>query len=423
MGGPVVQLKEQDGNPSGLTPPAAGVAIWGDSQSNYGIYGSSGGSNGVDVGTTGIGVFGQNNAGGEGVRGMSTGTGGTGVVGESDSGRGIYAQTAGTSLPALEAQYIGPGGTSAIYADGHNGDGVRGHSNTGFGVSGISEGSTGVYGQSNLAGFLIIDGGITPGGIGVQGVNNLDYSTGVSGIANGTLSTGVSGSTSGNGPGVSGSSQSGTGVSGSSQSGTGVSGGGGYGVRGYGGDIGVYAQNSTTSGNIVYLATRALAGDFYGQVTFHQQINKRGGGFQIDHPLDPAKKYLSHSFVESPDMKNIYDGVAVLDANGEAGVELPVWFEALNTDFRYQLTCIGGYAPVYIAQEVRGNRFKIAGGTPGMRISWQVTGSRQDAWANAHRIQVEIEKPVEEQGYYLDPELHGESEEKSVRWARYPKQE
>jgi hypothetical protein len=170
-------------------------------------------------------------------------TGGTGVVSESDSGRGMYAQTAGTSLPALEAQYIGPGGTSAVYADGHNGAGVRGHSNTGFGVSGISEGSTGIYGQSNLAGFIIIDGGITPGGIGVQGVNNLDYSTGVSGIANGTLGTGVSGT-----------SQTGTGVDGSSQTGgTGAIGSGEYCVRGYGGDIGVYAQNTTTRGNVVYL--------------------------------------------------------------------------------------------------------------------------------------------------------------------------
>ena len=196
-----------------------------------------------------------------------------------------------------------------------------------------------------------------------------------------------------------------------------------YGISSKGGDIGVYAQNLTNTGNAVYLGTRALGGDFFGEVFFHNHISKLGGGFQIDHPLDPANKYLSHSFVESPDMKNIYDGMVVLDASGEAEVKLPDWFEALNSDFRYQLTCLGGYAPVYIAGEIHDHSFTIAGGRAGMKISWQVTGTRQDAWANAHRVRVEIEKPVEEQGYYLAPELHGESKEKSIRWVRYPQPE
>jgi hypothetical protein len=136
--------------------------------------------------------------------------------------------------------------------------------------------------------------------------------------------------------------------------------------------------------------------------------------------MDPANKCLNHSFVESPDMLNIYNGIVTLDANGEAVVQLPTWFEALNKDFRYQLTCIGGFAPVYIAEKIRGNRFKIAGGTPGLEVSWQVTGIRQDAWANAHRIVVEEDKPDSERGYYLDPEFFGEPEEKSIRWLRYP---
>ena len=176
-------------------------------------------------------------------------------------------------------------------------------------------------------------------------------------------------------------------------------------------------------GPAAYLGTSSLAGDFYGEVFFNNKITKLGGGFQIDHPLDPAQKYLSHSFVESPDMKNIYDGMVVLDASGEAEIKLPEWFEALNSDFRYQLTCLGGYAPVYIAGEIHDHSFTIAGGRAGMKISWQVTGTRQDAWAKAHRVRVESDKPVEEQGYYLAPELHGESTEKSIRWARYPQPE
>lgn len=93
-------------------------------------------------------------------------------------------------------------------------------------------------------------------------------------------------------------------------------------------------------------------------------------------------------------MKNIYDGVLVLDENGEATVTLPDYFEALNQDFRYQLTRIGG--PVYIATEISGNQFQIAGGRTGLKVSWQVTGIRHDAYANALRIPVEVEKPASE---------------------------
>src|SRR5207302_1139752 len=66
------------------------------------------------------------------------------------------------------------------------------------------------------------------------------------------------------------------------------------------------------------------------------------------------------------------------------------------------------------------HRFKIAGGKPAMEVSWQVTGIRQDAYANAHRVPVEQDKPAEEQGYYLHPGLHGEPEEKQVHRVRYP---
>jgi hypothetical protein len=141
-----------------------------------------------------------------------------------------------------------------------------------------------------------------------------------------------------------------------------------------------------------------------GSLVVNGTVSKGGGSFKIDHPLDPENKTLSHSFVESPDMMNIYNGNAVLDRRGEAVITLPDYFQALNRDFRYQLTCIGGFAPVYIAREIRGNSFKIAGGKPGMKVSWQVTGVRQDAYANAHRIPVEEVKPAPERGTYLHPD-------------------
>lgn len=183
------------------------------------------------------------------------------------------------------------------------------------------------------------------------------------------------------------------------------------GVLGRGGLTGVLGS-STSGGN---------AGEFDGNVSVSGTLTKGGGSFKIDHPLDPGNKYLSHSFVESPDMMNIYNGNAVLDGNGEATVTMPEWFESLNREFRYQLTAVGAPGPnLHVAEEVRGSRFKIAGGQAGMKVSWQVTGIRQDAWANAHRIQVEENKPEKERKHYLHPELFGESEEMSVQWAKHP---
>ena len=111
----------------------------------------------------------------------------------------------------------------------------------------------------------------------------------------------------------------------------------------------------------------------------------------------------------------------VLDRKGEAWINLPDWFEALNRDFRYQLTAIGAPAPkLYIAQEVSGNRFKIAGGQRGGKVSWQVTGIRQDPYAERHRIVVEEDKPAAEQGYYLHPEVYGQPTSKGIASLRTP---
>ena len=120
-------------------------------------------------------------------------------------------------------------------------------------------------------------------------------------------------------------------------------------------------------------------------------------------------------------MKNIYDGLVSLDNNGEAIVELPEWFGALNRDFRYLLTALGGPMPgLYIAEELANNRFKISGGMAGMKVSWQVTGIRQDAWANKNRIRVEENKSEKERGHFLHPEAFGQAEECGIDWALQP---
>jgi len=130
-----------------------------------------------------------------------------------------------------------------------------------------------------------------------------------------------------------------------------------------------------------------------GNVSIYGTLSKGAGSFLIDHPLDPENFVLRHSFVESPDMKNIYDGIAVCSNQGEVLVELPDYFMALNKDFRYQLTPIGTAMPqLYLKEKIENNSFTIGGCVPGGEVSWGVTGIRQDAFAKANPIIVEEEK-------------------------------
>ena len=87
----------------------------------------------------------------------------------------------------------------------------------------------------------------------------------------------------------------------------------------------------------------------------------------------------------------------------------------------YQLTAIGVPSPgLYVSDEIAGNRFAIAGGTPGARVSWQVTGSRHDAYAKAFPIPVEEDKAGDERGRYLAPEAFGQPPERAVGWRPQP---
>jgi len=188
--------------------------------------------------------------------------------------------------------------------------------------------------------------------------------------------------------------------------------GSGYdrGVFGYAAGTGTnYGVYGGTSGG----GTTNYAGYFSGNVHVTGTLSKGGGSFQIDHPLDPLNKYLFHSFVESPDMMNIYNGNVVSDASGYATVSLPDWFEALNRDFRYQLTVIdegdgAGFTQAKVVRGVRDNSFVIRTSAPLATVSWQVTGIRQDRFANANRIRVEVDKPANERGKYLHPEAYGQ---------------
>lgn len=181
-----------------------------------------------------------------------------------------------------------------------------------------------------------------------------------------------------------------------------------YAVHGTSGGYGIYASATGSGTN--------YAGYFVGQI-YANSANSSIKAFKIDHPQDPTNKYLYHSSIESPDMMNIYNGNVTTDANGEAVVILPSYFSALNKDFKYQLTCIGQFAQAIILEEIgENNQFKIKTDKPNVKVSWQVSGVRQDAAANMYRIQPEVEKPASEKGFYLMPEAYGFGPEKNAAW-------
>ncbi|MCC6463070.1 MAG: hypothetical protein IT260_21550 [Saprospiraceae bacterium] len=153
-----------------------------------------------------------------------------------------------------------------------------------------------------------------------------------------------------------------------------------------------------------------------GNVEVPGLLAKGGGSFKIDHPLDPANKFLYHSFVESPDMMNVYNGNIITDNSGLATVELPDYFMKLNRDFRYQLTVIGAFAQAIIKEKVSNNRFVIETSVPNIEVSWQITGIRQDPYANQNRIPNSVDKTPEEKGYYLHPKAYGLSEKQGIQY-------
>jgi hypothetical protein len=291
-----------------------------------------------------------------GVEGEAIGeTFATGVSGRSSSLSGIGVDGTARGLAA-------PGGDRGI--------GVRGTGRE-FGVAGI--GNIGVDGQGDGGGLNI---GVRAGGeFGVIG-NSLP---GASANSAGVLGAGQQ------------------------NNGNGVIGEANNGAFAYG----VWGKSSTGE-----------AGHFSGRVTVIGLLTKAGGGFRIDHPLAPEHKYLCHSFVESPDATNVYNGNVTTDEDGNVGVVLPEYFEALNQDFCYQLTVIGDFAQAVVAEEIKDNHFKIRTDRPNVKVCWQVTGVRKDAFTNMYRMAVEEEKPNEERGTYLHPEAFDQPETRGAEYAR-----
>ena len=413
------------------------VAVYGNSEENTAVFGNSGTGRGVwGQSMHGEGVYGETfGITSAGVYGRATGNFSHGIVGESINGFGVrgisddsygvdgesYSNQPGVNGYNNQINGIGvrgqanKSGSVGVFGSNVNSTAVFGESTNGKAVWGQSSNDNGVFGSSAAANTAGVHGiNDTASGIGVFGEANAAGGVGVYGrsvnntavYGNSTHSTAIWGESS-NHYGVYGESYAGTyaGVVGVNNTTDGL------GVRGESvgaGGVGVYGNNGGSN-------TGSWAGYFNGRVTVNGTLSKAGGSFTIDHPLDPANMVLQHSFVESPDMMNVYNGNITLDEAGEAWVVLPDWFEALNQDFRYQLTAVGAPGPdLYIAETVKDNQFKIAGGTAGMTVSWQITGIRHDPWAEANRIEVELQKDEVDQGLYLHPEAYGVPYEEGI---------
>jgi hypothetical protein len=297
------------------------------------------------------------------------------------------------STPSDQLYVAAQTAINAVFAQGSNGSGTTGG---GIGVAAIGGNSTGSAGPGT--------------GVFAFGGSNSGSAEGGDGV----LSFGGNSSSSGT--------EGGAGINGFG--GTGVSSGGPFPIGGDG-QGGTFQGANSSSGccigdGIVATAGSGLAGAFSGDVDVSGTLSANLKDFKIDHPLDPANKYLIHSSVESSEMMNIYTGNVITDSQGLVTVQLPDWFEALNTDFRYQLTVIGQFAQAIVSSEISHHQFAIRTDKPNVKVSWQVTGVRQDAYAKAKPLVVEQAKDARERGHYIHPELYGAPEQQSIEWARHP---
>jgi hypothetical protein len=178
---------------------------------------------------------------------------------------------------------------------------------------------------------------------------------------------------------------------------------------------GLYVISGTdTDGNLFDAAT------FNGNVNVDGTLNAEAKNFRIDHPADPANKYLVHSSIESSEMVNMYSGNVTTDELGLATVKLPDWFQVENGDFRYQLTVLGQFAQAIIKNKIAGNHFTIMTNASHVEVSWLVTGVRQDPYAKAHPLVVEQAKRGTERGLYLHPELYGQPKQRQTELGQHP---
>lgn len=417
----------------GWVDSTAGRGVYGVSSAttglNYGVYGQSASSSGIGTygtatSTTGTttGAYGRSlSTGGRGVVGWASASSGNtiGVMGWSDSPTGFGGYFHGarnyftgkvgieTENPTANLHVLG----SAIFR--WSGEDTFVLSATNTRTTGVNYGaqfenqsttalSAGAFGLSSAATgetYGLIGRSSSSAGRGILGWANstTGLTVGVSGLVNsnaGIAVRGVAISTSGNTTGVLGQSASdtGKGVHGLANAVSGI-------------NYGVYGEAISSNGFAVWAQGDTGASG-----------NK---SFVIDHPLDPANKILKHFCSEGPEPLNVYSGNVVTDERGYATVRLPDYFEAINRDFRYQLTVINeensdDFVLAMVVREIRNNLFVIRTSKPGVKVSWEVKATRNDHWVRVRGAEAEIEKPAELKGKYINPEFFGQPKEKGI---------
>lgn len=474
----------------GVSTTANGNGVSGYASGGADAWGVSGetGTGQAVIGRAGTGLPGGGFAPGTGVVGYSNYNGGNGVWAQSTMGNGVgllatntsntgngyglASYTSSNSGTAIRANAVAPTGqTYGVYAD------VSSSSGTGMyaGANAPTGSTTGMFGQvasPNGAGVLGSNTSNTGNGIGIAGVTSSTSGTaivgtavmptgasvGVSGVSNSTLGTGVFGhapATTGSTTGVYGLSVSsaGTGVFGTNTSATGST----VGLRGYaysdfgagvfgnafgqtGPATGVTGQSFSDAGYGVHGRTTSPTGTTYAVSGYAASptgwalyafgdVGASGvKPFRIDYPTDPENKYLLHFAAESPFPQNFYSGNVVTDKDGYAWVQLPDYFDDVNTNLKYQLTVVDdsdtdGFVQVKVSKKAQGNRFQIRSSNPHIEVSWRVEADRNDRYVIRRRPKDVVEKVGIERGTYQHPELYGQPAEKGINFGRAPSTE
>lgn len=194
----------------------------------------------------------------------------------------------------------------------------------------------------------------------------------------------------------------------------GISGGTGTAVRGE--NVNTANTNNAVEavtnspGGTALFAQGAQAGTFNGNVTINGNLTVTGtkSGFKIDDPAAPESRTLTHTPVETDELTVVYTGNVRTGSDGRATVELPAYAEQLGTDWRYGLTVVGGtFAQAIVSRELDGGEFEIRTSEPGVKVSWSITGTRNDPQAVENPLQVIAPKSGEDRGRYLDPAAYG----------------
>jgi trimeric autotransporter adhesin len=381
---PAVSAAHSTGGRGVAASSAQGIALEAAASNDTAVYAHSVGGRGVDARSA------------QGIALEATATGDTAVYAHADRGHGVDARSArGIALEATAT------GDTAVYAHSDQGHGVDARSARGIALEATATGDTAVYAHSDQGRGVDAR---SAQGIALEATATSDTAV----FAHSDRGIGVDARTNGTGAAIIGQcTQSFI----TNDAVLGICNLGGNAIHGKGGtNAGLFEGTVVIQGgSLQVMPVGGVGGEISATSIFAP--NKH---FVIDHPCDPANRYLYHCSVESPEMTNVYSGNITTNQDGKATVSLPDYFEALNGDYRYQLTVIGQFAHAIVETEIADGRFAIKTDKPHVKVSWQVSGIRRDAFAKAHPMIVDQEKPSAERGFFLHPQAHGQPEERGI---------